>query len=95
MFLLGPTASVKTGSKVKLTVTMQTAAKARQPSGSATFYEDGTKIASVPLTRHASGELTASLTITVRSGKHQIVAVYSGNGHYLPATSNTSTVTGA
>jgi len=94
MFLLGPTASVKTGSRVKLTVTMQTAAKAPQPSGSVTFYEDGTKIGGAPLKRHASGEPRASLTITARSGHHQIVAVYSGNGHYLPATSNTSPVTG-
>jgi ELWxxDGT repeat protein len=94
MFLLGPTASVKTGSRVKLTVAMQTAAKAVPPSGSVTFYEDGTKIGSAALQRHASGELKASLTITARPGNHQMVAVYSGNGHYLPATSNTSPVTG-
>jgi ELWxxDGT repeat protein len=94
MFLLGPQSAVKTGAKVTLTATMQPAPKAQRPTGSVTFYEDGTKIGSAPLTRHASGGPTASLTITARSGDHKIVAVYSGDGHYLPATSNTFLVTG-
>ncbi len=94
MFLLGPTGPVKTRSAVTFTATMQPAPGARQPSGKVTFYEDGTKIGSAPLTRRASGGPTASLTTTARSGNHQIVAVYGGDSHYLPATSNTSPVTG-
>ncbi len=94
MFLLGPVSAVTTGSAVTLTATMQAAAKAPQPSGSVTFYEDGAEIGSAPLTPQASGGPTASLTITATSGEHQIVAVYSGDSHYLPATSNTTPVTG-
>jgi hypothetical protein len=59
-----------------------------------TFYEDGTKIGSAPLKRQVSGGPTASLTTRALPGNHQIVAVYSGDGHYLPATSNTFPVTG-
>jgi ELWxxDGT repeat protein len=94
MFLLGPTSPVKTRSKVTFTATMQRAPKARPVSGRVTFYEDGTKIGSVPVKRPAASQPTASLTITARSGTHQIVAVYSGDSHYLPATSNTNPVTG-
>ncbi len=94
MFLDGPFGPVKTGSKVTLTATMQPAPKARPLSGRVTFYEDGTKIGSAPLTRQASSPPTASVTITARSGNHQVVAVYSGDSHYLPATSNTSPITG-
>jgi hypothetical protein len=94
MFLLGPPGPVKTGSKVTLTATMQRAPKARPISGRVTFFEDGTKIGSVPLTHQASSQPRASLTTTARSGNHQIVAVYSGDSHYLPATSNTSPVSG-
>ncbi len=94
MFLLGATGPVKTGSAVTFTATMQPAPGTRRPSGSVTFYEDGTKIGSTPLKPRASGGPTASLTTTARSGNHQIVAVYSGDSHYLPATSNTSPVTG-
>jgi ELWxxDGT repeat protein len=94
MFLLGPSASVKTGSAVTFTATMEPAPGAPQPSGSVTFYEDGTKIGSAALKSQASGGPTASLTTTAQSGNHQIVAVYSGDSHYLPATSNTSPVTG-
>jgi Bacterial Ig-like domain (group 3) len=77
-----------------LTATMQPAPKAQRPTGTVTFYEDGTKIGSAPLKRQASGGPTASLTIKAKSGNHKIVADYSGNGHYLPATSNTFLVTG-
>ena len=51
MFLDGPFGPVKTGSKVTLTATMQLAPKARPLSGRVSFYEDGTKIGSAPLTR--------------------------------------------
>jgi ELWxxDGT repeat protein len=94
LFLLGPAGPVKTGSAETFTVTMQPAPRARRPSGSVIFYEDGTKIGSATLKHRASGELTATLTTTARSGNHQVVAVYGGNSHYLPATSNTSPVTG-
>jgi hypothetical protein len=59
-----------------------------------TFYEDGTKIGTRPLMPQASGGETASLTIAARSGTHQAVAVYSGDGTFLPATSNTNSITG-
>ena len=94
MFLLGPFAPVTTGSAVTLTATMEPAPGARQPSGSVTFYEGGTKIGSAALKPQASGGPTASLTTTAQSGNHQIVAVYSGDSRYLPATSNTTSVTG-
>jgi ELWxxDGT repeat protein len=94
MFLLGPTASVTTGSAVTFTATIQPTSRARQPSGTVTFYEDGTKLGTSRLKPQPGGP-TASLTTHARSGKHQIVAVYSGDGHYLPATSNTSPVIGA
>jgi ELWxxDGT repeat protein len=94
MFLLGPTGSVTTGSAVTLTATMQPASGARQPAGSVTFYEDGTKLGTSPLKPQAGGP-TAALTTHARSGNHQFVAVYSGDSFYLPATSNTSPVTGA
>jgi hypothetical protein len=79
---------------VTLTATMQSAPLARPPSGRVTFYEDGAKIGSAPLMPQASSPPTASLTTTVRSGTHQVVAVYSGDSHYLPATSNTSPIAG-
>jgi ELWxxDGT repeat protein len=94
MFLLGPVSSVTTGSAVTLTATMQLASGARQPTGSVTFYEDGTKLGAIPLKPQTGGP-SASLTTHARSGNHQIVAVYSGDSFYLPATSNTSLVAGA
>jgi len=94
MFLLGPFSSVTRGSAVTLTATMQPASGALQPSGSVTFYEDGTKLGATSLMPQPGGP-TASLTTHARSGNHQIVAVYSGDSFYLPATSNTSLVTGA
>jgi ELWxxDGT repeat protein len=94
MFLLGPTVPVRTLSAVTFTATMQPVTGARQPSGRVTFYEDGIKIGSAPLKAQASGRPTATLTTTARPGSHQIVAVYSGDSHYLPATSNTSPITG-
>jgi ELWxxDGT repeat protein len=94
MSLLGALGPVKTRSPVTLTATMQPAPGAPQPAGSVTFFENGTKIGARPLARQPSGGPTASLTIAARSGTHQIVAVYSGDGHYLPATSNTSPLTG-
>jgi ELWxxDGT repeat protein len=94
MFLLGPQNAVKTGAKETLTATMQPPPKALRPTGRVTFYQDGTKIGSAPLKRQVSGGPTASLTTKALSGNHQIVAVYSGDGHYLPATSNTFPVTG-
>jgi hypothetical protein len=94
MFLLGPLAQVKTGSRVTLTATMQPAPGAPQPTGGVTFFENGTKIGARPLAPQPSGGRAASLTIAAPSGTHQIVAVYSGDGDYLPATSNTSPLTG-
>jgi ELWxxDGT repeat protein len=94
MFVLGPQSAVKTGAKVRLTATMQPAPKAPRPTGTVTFYEGGSKIGTATLKRQASGGPTASLTITARAGNHRIVAVYSGDGHYLPATSNSFLVTG-
>jgi ELWxxDGT repeat protein len=96
LFLLGPLTSVKAGASVNLTVTLPPASGAQQPipTGSVTFYEDGTKIGTRPLMPQASGGETASLTIAARSGTHQAVAVYSGDGTFLPATSNTNSITG-
>jgi ELWxxDGT repeat protein len=59
MFLLGPAGPVKTRSAVTFTAMMQRARGARQPSGRVSFYEDGAKIGSAPLTRKASGQPTA------------------------------------
>jgi ELWxxDGT repeat protein len=94
MSLLGPLAPVKTGSRVRFTATMQPARGGPQPAGDVTFFENGTKIGTRPLVRRPSGRPAASLTIAAPSGTHQIVAVYSGDGDYLPATSNTSGLTG-
>jgi hypothetical protein len=57
-------------------------------------FENGTKIGARPLVRQPSGGPAASLTIAAPSGTHQVVAVYSGDGDYLPTTSNTSLLTG-
>src|SRR5215469_4007523 len=65
MFLLGPTGAVPTGSAVTITATMQPASGARQPSGTVTFYEDGTKLGSAPLKLRPGGA-TASLTTHAR-----------------------------
>jgi hypothetical protein len=94
MSLLGPLAPLKQGSPATFTATMQPAAGAPQPAGSVTFFENGTKIGTRPLASQSSGGPAASLTIAAPSGTHQIVAVYSGDADYLPATSNTSTLTG-
>ena len=94
LFLLGPLTPVTAGSPVTVMVTLQPARGARQPTGSVTFYLDGNMISTRPLVRHHSGGPTASLSIAASSGTHQVVAVYSGDGHYVPATSNTITLTG-
>ena len=94
LFLLGPLTPVTAGSPATVTVTLQPGPGAPQPTGSVTFYQDGTRISIRRLVRHPSGGPTASVTIAAPSGTHQIVAVYSGDGHYLPATSNTTTLTG-
>jgi ELWxxDGT repeat protein len=94
LFFLGPPTSVTAGSPVTVRVTLQPAPGARQPTGTVTFYQDGNKISTRPVVRHRSGGPTASVTITAVSGTQQVVAVYSGDGHYLPATSNTITITG-
>jgi ELWxxDGT repeat protein len=94
LFLLGPLTTVTAGSPVTVTVTLQPAPGARQPTGSVTFYQDGTSIGTSPLVRHRSGGPTASITLAAPSTTSQIVAVYSGDARYLPATSNTATVTG-
>jgi ELWxxDGT repeat protein len=94
LFLLGPPTPVTAKSPVTVTVTLQPGPGAPQPVGSVTFYQDGTMIGTRPLVRHPSGGPTALVTIAAPSGTHQVVAVYSGDGHYLPATSNTITLTG-
>jgi ELWxxDGT repeat protein len=94
LFLLGPLTSVTAGSPVTVTVTLQPAPGARQPTGSVTFYQDGNRISTRPLVRHPSGRPTASITIAAPSGTHQVVAVYSGDGQSLPATAKTITLTG-
>ena len=94
MFLDGPLVPVPAKSSVTFTASVQPVSSAPRPSGSVTFYDDGIKIATRPLTPQSSGGATASLTIAVPSGAHQIVAVYSGDAVYLPATSNTIPLTG-
>jgi ELWxxDGT repeat protein len=94
MFLDGPLAPVPTKSSVLFTASVQPVSTAPRPSGSVTFYDDGIKIATRPLTPTSSGGAMASLTIAAPRGTHQIVAVYSGDAGYLPATSNTIPLTG-
>jgi large repetitive protein len=94
LFLDGPPSPVTAGSSVTFTVTMQPAPGARQPTGSVTFYKNGIRIATRPVVQTPGGPM-ASETLAAPSGTHDIVAVYSGDGHYLQATSNTAVLTGS
>ncbi|HLZ70038.1 MAG TPA: Ig-like domain-containing protein [Dehalococcoidia bacterium] len=53
------------------------------PAGSVTFSDNGTPIATVPLTNGAAVTTTTSLAI----GSHSLTAAYSGDSTHAPATS--------
>jgi hypothetical protein len=62
MFLDGPLAPVPTKSSVLFTASVQPISTAPRPSGSMTFYDNGIKIATRPLTPTSSGGAMAQLT---------------------------------
>jgi ELWxxDGT repeat protein len=95
LYLNGPITPVATGSSNTFVATLQPVAGDPTPSGSVTFYQDGTEISRVPLTPQASGASTASVTLTAPSGTESIVAVYHGDDTYTPATSGTVQLTGS
>jgi hypothetical protein len=69
MFLDGPLAPVPTKSSVLFTASVQPISTAPRPSGSMTFYDNGVKIATRPLTPTSSGGAMAQLTIAWRLGR--------------------------
>ena len=73
--------SISQGSSLTLTTTVQpTLANRPAPTGTITFFENGTSVGSVPI-RGGS----ATLVITpLGAGKHQISAAYSGDRHFNP-----------
>jgi ELWxxDGT repeat protein len=91
IFLQSPFGQVSTGSPQAFSVTVNSAPGAPEPTGTVTFFEDGRKIGVRPLAPSSSGP-TATLNIKTPSGTRQIVAVYSGDRRYLPATSNTCSI---
>lgn len=57
------------------------------PSGTITFFDAGTELASVPIT----GPTTQFSTSDLAVGSHTITAVYSGDTNYQPSNSNALT----
>jgi hypothetical protein len=75
--------SVKQGDSLTLTATVQpTLANRPAPTGTITFFENGTSVGSVPV---RSGSATLVIP-TLGAGKHQISAAYSGDRHFNPNT---------
>jgi YVTN family beta-propeller protein len=58
------------------------------PSGTVTFLDNGTPIASLPLNTKANPPIAAFATSTLAPGSHSITATYSGGGGCAAATSN-------
>ncbi len=69
-----------------VTLTLSTADSTGTPTGTATFYDGATVLATVPL--DASGNASWSTT-TFSVGTHTLSAHYSGDGANVPGTSNT------
>jgi hypothetical protein len=69
--------------KNPITFTASVASPSGTPTGSITFMDGTTPLATVPLSGLTASFTTATLTI----GQHTITAIYSGDAVYLPATS--------
>jgi large repetitive protein len=61
------------------------------PSGTVTFFDGGSPIASLPLNSKVTPPVAAFTTSTLAPGSHSITATYSGGGGCAAATSTTLT----
>jgi len=77
---------VKRHAKVKLTVTVKTAAGV-SPAGKVVIHDKGRKVASVKIPR--SGKKTVKVRISKKVGKHRITARYTGNAGVAPGAGST------
>jgi hypothetical protein len=76
------------GASVTLTAALSSANTTLSPSGTITFYANGSQLASLPVS--ANG---ASLTLsTLPTGANQITASYSGDADFKPGTTAMATV---
>ncbi|MGI8678791.1 MAG: MBG domain-containing protein [Jatrophihabitans sp.] len=84
--VVASTAAPAVNAAVTYTASVGHATGALAPSGTISFYIDGSKTpaAVTPVTG-------ASFTTTFGGGSHSVAAVYSGDGNYLPSTSNPAT----
>ncbi len=85
---------------VVLSATVETDSNMNQPTGTVTFYDNGTPISGTvtyggrPGTPYITTNLTAQLSTTfAQTGSHSISASYSGDDNYKPVTKNLGTLT--
>lgn len=83
-------ATVAPGAPVTLTATIATSSALEQPTGTVSFYDNGTLLSGTVSYRGNAGpnaSLTASLTMSFTSlGPHSITAGYPGDVHYKAAS---------
>jgi hypothetical protein len=81
--------AVVIGGSVTLTATVAQIGASAIPSGSVSFYQDGTLLGAVTLTSGSAMYATAGLA----TGSHSFYAVYGGSSGFLESTSTSITVT--
>ena len=77
------------GSSVTLTATVKTAAGTLAPAGMIYFMEDGTMVATVPLTNGSASTSVSNLAL----GVHTVAASYPAEDAYAPSDSGTQPLT--
>jgi large repetitive protein len=87
--LTSPAGPSMPGQAVTLTATIT--CPNGSPSGTVTFFDNGSPIASLPLNIKANPPSAAFTTSTLSPGSHTITAAFSGGGGCPPATSNAMT----
>lgn len=87
--LTGPAAAVETGKTVQVTATVAAFAPAvGTPTGTVTFKDGTTVLATVGLSSGTASYQTTSLSIAT----HQITATYSGDGNFVSSQDSTAVV---
>lgn len=81
-------ASVAYGGTVTLTTSVTAASGSGSPTGSASFYDSTSLLATVSLTNGSAPYTTSSLAV----GSHTLTAVYSGDATFATSTSSPVTV---